>query len=480
MERRQASCWRSSTPLGWMVLGVGAGAASSPRRRGLARAGRARRRLPAAARCSRCRSCSAAPRVDGRPAARARAGDRGRARSRPACVVTQHRRPAAAADHARAARSARRCTATASRSLPAGGSARGVLHDPHRAPRRDPRSGRPPPGAATRSAIFSRDVAWTPVREMLVRPPMVPLDSLGAGLLRDLEGVSTDAVSQSDLAFHALREYVPGDDLRHVHWRSSAKAMASDGETSPAGPAVPRHPAQPRHDRGRRPARRRGRTPRTSRRRCRWPPRSPSARCSTSSRCRSSAGPPPPPAPTATWPSTRSAAPSFGRHGLVAAGPPGHVVAPDTSLLFLVGGPATDFNDLLRGVGGLPARGAPLRDPHRPDGHQPGHRDRRPAGAAPRRQGRPRRPPPVERAMSRRRRPSTRHPAPQPPAAGRPRRRSTWSSSSLLTALALSGLATSFTGSGFLVVGMIGVVLAIARHARVRRALRWPLDRAGR
>jgi hypothetical protein len=53
------------------------------------------------------------------------------------------------------------------------------------------------------------------------------MDSLGAGLLRDLEGVSTDAVSQSDLAFHALREYVPGDDLRHVHWRSSAKAMAA-------------------------------------------------------------------------------------------------------------------------------------------------------------------------------------------------------------------------------------------------------------
>jgi uncharacterized protein (DUF58 family) len=53
--------------------------------------------------------------------------------------------------------------------------------------------------------IYSRDVAWTDVTEVLVRPPMVPLDSLGAGLLRDLEGVSTDAVSQSDLAFHARR-----------------------------------------------------------------------------------------------------------------------------------------------------------------------------------------------------------------------------------------------------------------------------------
>ncbi len=80
--------------------------------------------------------------------------------------------------------------------------------------------------------LFSRDVVWTPVREVLVRPPLLPMESLGAGLLRDLEGVSTDAVSQSDLAFHALREYVPGDDLRHIHWRSSAKVMASTGGSS--------------------------------------------------------------------------------------------------------------------------------------------------------------------------------------------------------------------------------------------------------
>lgn len=75
--------------------------------------------------------------------------------------------------------------------------------------------------------LFSRDSVWAPVQEILVRPPLVPLDSMGAGLLRDLEGISTDAVSQSDLAFHALREYVPGDDLRHVHWRSSAKAVGA-------------------------------------------------------------------------------------------------------------------------------------------------------------------------------------------------------------------------------------------------------------
>ena len=74
------------------------------------------------------------------------------------------------------------------------------------------------------AGVFSRDARWTGVTEILVRPTMVPLESLGSGLLRDLEGVTTDSMSQSDLAFHALREYVPGDDLRHVHWRSSAKA----------------------------------------------------------------------------------------------------------------------------------------------------------------------------------------------------------------------------------------------------------------
>jgi len=77
--------------------------------------------------------------------------------------------------------------------------------------------------------LVSRDVRWSEVREVLVRPQLLPLEALGGGLLRDLEGVSTESVSQADLAFHTLREYVPGDDLRHVHWRSSAKLAGAGG-----------------------------------------------------------------------------------------------------------------------------------------------------------------------------------------------------------------------------------------------------------
>ncbi|HSV38589.1 MAG TPA: DUF58 domain-containing protein [Nocardioidaceae bacterium] len=60
--------------------------------------------------------------------------------------------------------------------------------------------------------------------EVFVRPLTTPLGSLAPGMVNDLEGVPSDQLSVSDLAFHALREYVRGDDLRHVHWKSSARA----------------------------------------------------------------------------------------------------------------------------------------------------------------------------------------------------------------------------------------------------------------
>ncbi|MGD0833286.1 MAG: DUF58 domain-containing protein [Candidatus Dormibacteria bacterium] len=59
--------------------------------------------------------------------------------------------------------------------------------------------------------------------ELIVHPRTVPIPSFGAGVLRDLEGLTTKEVSASDLAFHSLREYAPGDDQRMVHWRSTAK-----------------------------------------------------------------------------------------------------------------------------------------------------------------------------------------------------------------------------------------------------------------
>ncbi len=72
--------------------------------------------------------------------------------------------------------------------------------------------------------LLRRSVSWTERIEIFVHPVTVRLDSLGAGFLRDLEGQTTNELSMSDLAFHALREYQPGDDRRYIHWRSSAKA----------------------------------------------------------------------------------------------------------------------------------------------------------------------------------------------------------------------------------------------------------------
>jgi uncharacterized protein (DUF58 family) len=72
--------------------------------------------------------------------------------------------------------------------------------------------------------LFRRAVQWTTKLELFVHPVTVPLEPVGAGLLRDLEGQTTNDLSMSDLAFHALRDYSPGDDRRYIHWRSSAKA----------------------------------------------------------------------------------------------------------------------------------------------------------------------------------------------------------------------------------------------------------------
>jgi len=64
---------------------------------------------------------------------------------------------------------------------------------------------------------------WTGIEELFVHPRISPLDRLGSGLLKDLEGQTTQDLSNSDVAFHTLREYVPGDDRRHIHWKTTAR-----------------------------------------------------------------------------------------------------------------------------------------------------------------------------------------------------------------------------------------------------------------
>ena len=72
--------------------------------------------------------------------------------------------------------------------------------------------------------LVRRRQEWAAAADLYVRPRIMGLESLRGGIVHDLEGVVSDRLSASDLAFHALREYVPGDDLRHVHWTSSARA----------------------------------------------------------------------------------------------------------------------------------------------------------------------------------------------------------------------------------------------------------------
>lgn len=71
--------------------------------------------------------------------------------------------------------------------------------------------------------LLRRTEQWGAVEEIYVHPKTTRLPSVTAGLIRDLEGVTTSALSSSDIAFHTLRGYVAGDDPRHVHWKSSAK-----------------------------------------------------------------------------------------------------------------------------------------------------------------------------------------------------------------------------------------------------------------
>jgi uncharacterized protein (DUF58 family) len=60
-------------------------------------------------------------------------------------------------------------------------------------------------------------------RTLVVRPRICLLPVLPSGKAHHVEGPTSDTADDGSLTFHALREYVLGDDLRRVHWRSTAR-----------------------------------------------------------------------------------------------------------------------------------------------------------------------------------------------------------------------------------------------------------------
>ena len=71
--------------------------------------------------------------------------------------------------------------------------------------------------------LLRRTVKWTEPMDLFVHPVTTRLTPSAAGLVRDLEGQITKKITNNDISFHALRNYVPGDDRRNVHWRTSAR-----------------------------------------------------------------------------------------------------------------------------------------------------------------------------------------------------------------------------------------------------------------
>ncbi|NNG35979.1 DUF58 domain-containing protein [Nakamurella aerolata] len=71
--------------------------------------------------------------------------------------------------------------------------------------------------------LLRRQVRWTGVTELYVHPQLTRLHGAATGSVKDLEGQPTRELSSNDVSFHQLRQYVPGDDRRYVHWRTSAR-----------------------------------------------------------------------------------------------------------------------------------------------------------------------------------------------------------------------------------------------------------------
>lgn len=71
--------------------------------------------------------------------------------------------------------------------------------------------------------VLRKENRLVEAREIFVYPETRILPPTVIGYMRDLEGNPTLAVVESDLTFHSIREYVPGDNPKHIHWKATAK-----------------------------------------------------------------------------------------------------------------------------------------------------------------------------------------------------------------------------------------------------------------
>ena len=71
--------------------------------------------------------------------------------------------------------------------------------------------------------LLRRVRSWDEPILVHVHPPTVRFSFDATGMQMDVEGVASEKLTSSDVSFHALRDYEPGDDRRAVHWPSTAR-----------------------------------------------------------------------------------------------------------------------------------------------------------------------------------------------------------------------------------------------------------------